>query len=575
MHEESMTRPEEQVNMAMSEDASAPPEASKPPENSAPREAAPAAEASSEASTASPEPAPPAPPSLETVSQATVSPEGPPPPVASEVPAAEKPSTESAAIAEGSPPSGDDPAGPTEDAAAAKSPASERIKIGSQRRPDETPGASGPVPTIKGTSPGGAAGGKPAGEPVPVPSVRQPLGDDLEAEIAAAMGETGDSIMQAAASAAPREHEPDVKLPATVASIVQETVLLDLGGGAQGAVAAAKFKTPPAIGETHEVVVQGRNADDGLYELSLPGASIDVADWSQIEEGMIVEAKVTGANIGGLECNVGGIRGFIPASHVALFRVENLSEFINQQLDCVVLEAKKSKRNLVLSRRAVLERAREEERKERLTQIKPGDVVEGVVRSMREFGVFVDIGGLDGLVHVRQLSWERIKHPKEVLEEGQRIKVKIEKVNLQTGKISLLFRDLSENPWSRVEEKYAVGAQVSGAVSKIAEFGAFVKLEPGVEGLIHISELAHARVHRVGDVVKEGQEVEVKVLSVDVKAQRIGLSLKALLAAPEPQKRAEPEPEPEAEAPRKKRRNTPLKGGIGGNAGGDRFGLRW
>lgn len=444
-----------------------------------------------------------------------------------------------------------------------------RIKIGSQReseKPARPVASQGPPKNPPKPSPS---------EPVPVPSLRKPLEDDVEADVLAALGEANEQVLQAAASAAPRELEAGAKVQGAVASVLKDTVLFDLGGGAQGAVASAKFQEPPTIGSVHEVVVQGRTGDEGLYDLSLPGASVDVADWSQLQEGMVVEARITGANTGGLEGNVGGIRAFVPASQVALYRVDNLSEFINQRLDCVVLEAKKSKRNLVLSRRAVLEREREKERQEKLQQIKPGDVVEGVVRSMREFGAFVDIGGVEGLVHVRQLSWERIKHPKEVLEDGQRIKVKIEKVNQQTGKISLLFRDLSENPWSRVEEKYAVNAQVRGTVSKIAEFGAFVKLEPGVEGLIHISELAHARVHRVSDVVKEGQDVEVKVLSVDVKEQRIGLSLKALLAPPEPVKKAEPEPEPEPERPARKKRSAPLKGGIGGASGGDQFGLRW
>ena len=445
---------------------------------------------------------------------------------------------------------------------------SERIKIGSQRKDDA------PIQSVASLGPSKQPQKPKTSEPVPVPSLRSALEDDVEAEVLAALGGADSQTLQAAASSAPRELESGSKVQGSVASVLKDTVLFDLGGGAQGQVALAKFKERPETGAQHEVVVQGRSGDEGLYELSLPGSSVDVADWSQLQEGMVVEARITGANTGGLEGNVGGIRAFIPASQVALYRVDNLSEMINQRFDCVVLEAKKSKRNLVLSRRAILEREREKERKEKLEQIKPGDVVEGVVRNLREFGAFVDIGGVEGLVHIRQLSWDRIKHPKEVLEEGQTIKVKVEKVNQQTGKISLLFRDLSENPWSRVTERYPVNGQIRGTVSKIAEFGAFVKLEPGVEGLIHISELAHARVHRVSDVVKEGQEVDVKILSVDVDSQRIGLSLKALLAAPEPQKKPEPEPEPEKPA-RKRKSNKPLKGGIGGDSGGDRFGLRW
>jgi small subunit ribosomal protein S1 len=238
----------------------------------------------------------------------------------------------------------------------------------------------------------------------------------------------------------------------------------------------------------------------------------------------------------------------------------------------------------VLSHRAYMERERKELKEKLMAELAPGQIREGVVRSLQEFGAFVDLGGADGLIHVSQMSWDRIGHPSEVLQVGQKINVRVEKVNAETGKISLVYRDMGDNPWNDAATKFPVGAKIKGTVSKLMQFGAFVKLAPGVEGLIHISELGHGRVFRTSDVLSEGQEVEVKVLNVDVDAQRISLSLKALLAPPEkpaPRQRPEPppppEPTPEELKRAEKRRETAaqLKGGISGPSGGEKFGLKW
>ena len=195
-----------------------------------------------------------------------------------------------------------------------------------------------------------------------------------------------------------------------------------------------------------------------------------------------------------------------------------------------------------------------------------------------DFGAFVDIGGVDGLLHVSQLAWGRVAHPREVLAEGQKIRVRVERIDRETGKISLAYRDMLENPWTSAAAKYPANSVVRGRVTKLMEFGAFVELEPGVEGLIHISELSHKRVWRSSDVVHEGDEVEVLVLSVNTEAQRISLSMKAL-SKPEPtQKEKEAAQEQDAapaQASKKKRhRDQPLQGGLG-KAGGERFGLNW
>jgi small subunit ribosomal protein S1 len=306
---------------------------------------------------------------------------------------------------------------------------------------------------------------------------------------------------------------------------------------------------------------------------------VSVADWTDLTPGAIVEARVTGSNTGGLEVQVQSIRGFIPASQIDLYRVEQFGDYVNQRLQCVVTEANESRQKLVLSRRAVLEREKEAKRKELLESLAAGDTREGVVTKLMDFGAFVDIGGMEGLVHISKLSWDRVTHPNEVLKAGEKIKVKVEKVDQASGKISLSYRDTLQDPWDNIEQKYPVNSVARGTVSRIAQFGAFVKLEPGIEGLVHISELAHHRVFAVRNVVKEGDEVDVKVLSVDRDAQKIGLSIKATLARPEPKAdSAAAAPEEPEEPPRPaavKPSDQPLKGGRDRRSGGESVGLHW
>ncbi len=289
----------------------------------------------------------------------------------------------------------------------------------------------------------------------------------------------------------------------------------------------------------------------------------------------MVDVRVTGHNTGGLECEVNHIRGFIPVSQIALYRVEDLAQFVDQRFTCLITEANPERRNLVLSRRAILEREQEEARQQMLASLQPGQIFDGVVRKLMDFGAFVELGnGVDGLLHVSQLAWGRVKHPSDVLNEGQAIKVRVEKVNPETGKISLAYRDLQESPWTAAASKYPPNTVARGTVTKLMDFGAFVEVEPGVEGLVHISELSHKRVFRCSDVVKEGQEVEVMVLSVDAAARRMSLSMKELSAPPEPEKKEEAPGEPAPSTRKKSKPTGPLLGGIGRKTS-DRFGLKW
>jgi len=416
------------------------------------------------------------------------------------------------------------------------------------------------------------------GERVPLPNLREELSDDLESEFLAAVGdiEIDDLISADKALADQTVLEPESKHTGRVVAVRRDDVFIELGGREQGVVPLRQFPQPPELGALFEVRVTRFNPEEGIYELALPHSAAEIGDWSQVEEGLVVEARVTGHNTGGLECEVSHLRGFIPVSQIALYRVEDLAQFVGEKFTCVITEANPERRNLVLSRRALLEREQEEAREQLWESLEPGQVREGVVRKLMDFGAFVDLGGVDGLVHVSQLGWGRVHHPSEVLQEGQRIQVRIQKLDPESKRISLSYRDMLQNPWDGVQYKYPVHSTVRGKVTKLMEFGAFVELEPGVEGLVHISELSHKRVWRVSDVVKEGDEVDVAVLSIDREAERISLSMKSLQVI-EPvaaDKDEEPElPPPPKKAPKKP--TGPLRGGLGRGAGGDRFGLKW
>jgi len=453
---------------------------------------------------------------------------------------------------------------------------SQRIQIGSQRgdAAAERPQAK-PVTPVAPQRP-------PRQEPThyPPPNIRDQLSPELEQEYEAALGDLAlEALMDENAAADTPELAPEARVAGRVAKVHRDDVFVDLGGRNQGIVPLRQFDEPPEAGSELELLVVKFNAEEGLYELSRPTAAVDVGNWEDVVEGQIVEVTVTGSNKGGLECQVASLRGFIPLGQVSIYRVEQPEDYVGQRLACVVTEANRERRNLVLSHRAVMERERNEMREKMLAELAPGQLREGVVRSIKDFGAFVDLGGIDGLVHVSQLSWDRVNHPSEVVEVGQKIKVRVERIDADTGKISLSYREVGANPWNDVESKYPVGARVMGVVAKVMDFGAFVKLGPGIDGLVHISELAHGRVFRTADVISEGQEVEVKVLSVDAEKQRISLSLKALLDKPArqgDQKVADEDLPLPADAPKPPAKtNQQLKGGTGGPTGGEQFGLKW
>jgi len=420
----------------------------------------------------------------------------------------------------------------------------------------------------------------PAGR-IPPPSARDQLTPDLQAELDDALGDMSlDDLISSGGEELSKQEmlEEESRQKGRVVALRADNVFIELGSREQGVASLKQFSEEPETGTELEVIVLRFNKDDGLYELGIPNAAANVSDWSDLHEGMLVDTRITGHNTGGLECEVNHIRGFIPVSQISLFRVEDLAQFVDEKFTCLVTEANPQRGNLVLSRRAVLEREKEEARAKLMESLEIGQIHDGVVRKIMDFGAFVDIGGVDGLLHISQLAWHRVEHPSEILQEGQAVKVKVEKIDKATGKIGFGYRDMLSNPWDDAESKYPVNSVVKGTVKKLMEFGAFVEVEPGVEGLVHVSELSHKRLWRVSDAVHEGDEVDVLVQSVDSNAQRMSLSMKATLPEPVTEKKTEDSEIADLPAETKKKSSKPskpLKGGVGGGSGGEKFGLKW
>jgi small subunit ribosomal protein S1 len=460
----------------------------------------------------------------------------------------DKPEPPAAQPAEGPPPAPAQPERP---------PPFGKVRFRKEPEPGKLPEpAPGPLPELQ---PEEAYG--------PGPRLRD-LDASIEDELAEAMGGFSDKDLygepQHGRPRAPAGAEPG-KLKAKVVSVHGSDVFLDVPGGrTPGLLPLAQFPDgPPAPGTQVEVHIEGYDNANGLLILTRQGAAVQ-ADWSSVAPGMIVEARVTETNKGGLAVDVNGIRGFMPISQIDMYRVENTEQFVNQRLRCMVTEVNPEERNLVVSRRALLEQEREASREKLWAELAEGQARDGIVRSVRDFGAFVDLGGADGLLHVSEMSWVRVKDPTEVVQPGQTVKVVVLKVDREARKISLGLKQLTASPWDTADTNYAVGSLVKGTVTRHMDFGALVELEPGIEGLIHISELSPQRVRRPADIVQIGQEVTVRVLSIDKNQRRMSLSLKG--AQPkqgeEPVDAEEAEETP-AEVKPERPRTTPLRGGLG------------
>ncbi|HMC87974.1 MAG TPA: S1 RNA-binding domain-containing protein [Gemmataceae bacterium] len=410
---------------------------------------------------------------------------------------------------------------------------------------------------------------KPVAAPPPRPHAEKPRLRDLDAQIdqefQEMMGGLSEKELFGEKPKAPAQQEAEAepgRKKGRVLAVHGNDVFVDVPGGrTQGILPLLQFEEgPPAVGSDVDVHIEGYDAANGLLILSRLGAAVHV-DWSSVATGMIVEARVTATNKGGLSVEVNGIRGFMPISQIDLYRVENAEQFVNQRLRCLVTDVNPEEKNLVVSRRALLEKEREESREKLWQELAEGQTREGIVRSVKDFGAFIDLGGVDGLLHVSQMSWSRVENASQIVQLGQKIKVQILKIDPETRKLSLGLKQLLASPWDSVGLNYPEGSIAKGKVTKLMEFGAFVELEPGIEGLVHISELAPQRVRRVNEVVQVGQEVKVAVLSIDRDQKRISLSIKAAL----PQEMNDTAEEGEEDLPLKPPRppTTPLRGGIG------------
>ena len=327
-------------------------------------------------------------------------------------------------------------------------------------------------------------------------------------------------------------------LKGTVVTVNAESVFIDIGRKMEGVLPLDKLKESGVdevkAGDSLTVSVTGRNAE-GYYELSCMNVARP-KDWSALEkafaEKAIIAGTVTEAVKGGLRVDVGA-RAFMPASRSGVREMADLEKLIGQEIRVRITKLDIAEEDVVVDRRSVVEEETSKLRDEAFANLKEGDVVKGTVRSLTEFGAFVDLGGVDGLLHVTDISWHRVTNPADVLTAGESIDVKILKINPSTRKIGLGLKQLVPDPWTVASEKYKVGERIKGKVVRLADFGAFVELDPGVDGLIHLSEMAWSRkIKKPSEVVKVGETVEVVVLGVNLADKRIALGLKQALGDP-------------------------------------------
>jgi small subunit ribosomal protein S1 len=335
----------------------------------------------------------------------------------------------------------------------------------------------------------------------------------------------------------------------TVVRVDKDEVLVDIGYKSEGVIPVAELSirrsVNPAdevsVGEEIDALVMQKEDAEGRLILSKKRARFELA-WKAIEaaaeSGEAVNGRVIEVVKGGLILDL-GVRGFLPASLVDIRRVQDLDEFTGKELRCKVIELNRSRNNVVLSRRAVLEDERKEMRQAILDRLNPGDVVDGQISNIVDFGAFVDLDGMDGLIHISELSWSHVNHPSEVLEIGQTVKVKVLDIDRERQRISLGLKQTQSDPWQQVLEHYHEDDVVEGRVTKVVTFGAFVEILPGVEGLVHISELAQHHVENPREVVSQGDPVNVLILEIDGDRRRLSLSLKRVEEGAEPLPRAD------------------------------------
>ncbi len=421
---------------------------------------------------------------------------------------------------------------------------------GSHPASDEPPASQ---ETPEPETPAEPAAQEPAAEE---PVAEEPAVEEPVAEAAPAVEEKPMTMEAAMAAEAGEEYGGAFKalkegevVDGVVVHIDREGVLVDVGTKSEGSIKPNELSRDPSanpedvvsVGEKIRVYVVQADSQEGGPILSKKRADFENA-WDRVEkayrEKEVIKAMVSDRVKGGLVVDL-GIRGFVPASHVGSGKLKNLDKFIGQSMPFKVIEVDRERRKVVLSNRLAAEEEHEEVRRQTLASLAEGQIRDGIVRRITDYGAFVDLGGVDGLLHVSEMSWTRINHPSEAVKVGQRIQVMILKLNLAQGRVSLGLRQILPDPWVEVQRLHRVGDTITVTITRLVPFGAFAAVEGGVEGIIPNAELAHKRINKPEDVVSAGQEVEVKVIDLRPEERRMTMSLRQLL--PPPERREEPE----------------------------------
>jgi len=363
---------------------------------------------------------------------------------------------------------------------------------------------------------------------------------EIEREVADAMAQMSMEDMSElsggigpADAAAPPEAEPGSELTGTVVGTSGDDIFLEFGVKSQGVVPRSQFGKKELIetGRRVDIVVERFDAGNELIICARKGA-LQRATWTNLNVGMTVEGRVTGMNKGGLEVDLKGIRAFLPASHADIGHLKDVSILIGEHVRCEVIEVDRRGKNVLVSRRKVLEKERAETGAKLMEELAEGQIRKGVVGNTADFGAFVDLGGVDGLIHISDLSWTQVHRVTDVVTAGQTVEVKVLKIDKDRERISLGLKQVTPDPWEGVDEKYPVGTGLKVRVLRVAGFGAFAELEEGVDGLIPVSEISWGRVNRTSDALSVGDMVDVVVIRVERKKRRIALSMKQ--ATPDP-----------------------------------------
>ena len=346
-----------------------------------------------------------------------------------------------------------------------------------------------------------------------------------------------DMLSQYEKSHSRKKEEGGRQIEGTVIAVSSESVFFDIGFKTEGIMPLAVFQSAGETvkpGDKIPVSVKGRDPE-GYYELSRQKISRP-ADWSSLERAFAEKATlmgtVTGVIKGGFSVDV-GVRAFMPASRSGVRDASDMEKLVGQEIRCRIIKLDVTEEDVVVDRRALAEEEERGVKERRYTEIREGEIVQGTVRSLTDYGAFVDLGGVDGLLHIGEIAWGRIDKPADVLSVGQQIEAKVLKVDLEKRRIALGMKQLQKDPWDSVAQKYKLGERARGTATRVLEFGAFVELEPGIEGLIHVSEMSWAKKVRIAsDVVKPGEIVEVVILGVNPAEHRIALGLKQALGDP-------------------------------------------